>query len=235
MKKVMIATPMYNSMCTANYTISMINLVSEMKFVEDIEIVTLFALNESLIPKTRSMMTHSFLKSDCTHLLFIDADISFSAKDVIDLMKSDKNFVCGIYPKKKINWDRIHNSIMKGGPANLLPLFGSEFLVHETENGERTEDFVEVDRAATGMMMISRKVFEDLTEYVHTFKVEDSVDNVSDRDEWMKEYFFTSTDPQTGVFLHEDFNFCRLWKIIGGKIYASTKMKLQHVGTHVYG
>ena len=236
MKKVMIATPMYNSMCTANYTISMINLMTHMKAINDIELVTLFALNESLIPKTRSMMSHSFLRSDCTHLLFIDADISFHAPDVIDLIRTDKDFVCGIYPKKKINWEKIRqisrNDLI---PANILQLYGSEFLVYETPNGEKLDTLVEVDRAATGMMLISRKVFDDLADHVSTFKVEDTVNNVSAKDETMREYFFTATDPQTNIFLHEDFNFCRLWKNIGGKIYASTKMKLQHVGTHVYG
>ena len=232
----MIATPMYNSMCTANYTISMIELFTEMKKVNDIEIVTLFALNESLIPKTRSMMAHSFLKSDCTHLLFIDADISFVAKDLIELMRSDKDFVCGIYPKKKINWNQIHHAMKNVNvQPNLLQLYGSEFLVHETKDGERSTDYVEVDRAATGMMMVSKKVFEDMSDLVSSFKVEDSVDNVSEKNESMKEYFFTDTDPDTDIFLHEDFNFCRLWKNTGGKIYASTRMKLQHVGTHMYG
>ena len=236
MKKVLICTPMYNSVCTAGYTISMMNLLNSLVGNEKISINTLFALNESLIPKTRSLMVHSFLKSDFTHLLFIDSDISFEARELIHMIENAKDITCGIYPKKSIKWENVHSAVSSGVNHSLLPLHASEFLYHPIPEAHKEEDgLIEVDRAATGMMLISRHVFETLSDKVPVFKLENEQQNISMKDDEIKEFFYTTTDPKTNIFLHEDFNFCRLWKEAGGKIYASTTMKLQHIGTHVYG
>ena len=53
-----------------------------------------------------------FLQSDCTHFMFIDADIEFDPMDVLSLMflcdeESDKDIVCGVYPKKHVAWDKV--------------------------------------------------------------------------------------------------------------------------------
>ena len=48
------------------------------------------------------------------------------------------------------------------------------------------------------------------------------------------EFFATSID-STGALLSEDYHFCDLWRKHGGKIYANPFVKLEHVGTYVYG
>ena len=37
-----------------------------------------FVFNESLIQRARNLLAHNFLKTDATHLMFIDADIKFN-------------------------------------------------------------------------------------------------------------------------------------------------------------
>ncbi|NBO87112.1 MAG: hypothetical protein EBV00_02995, partial [Burkholderiaceae bacterium] len=59
--------------------------------------------NESLIQRGRNALAHQFMKTKCTHLLFIDADIKFDANDIIPMVLADKDIICGIYPKKEIN------------------------------------------------------------------------------------------------------------------------------------
>src|SRR5713226_2933477 len=44
---------------------------------------------DSLVPRARNVLTHYFLDSDCTDLLYIDADISFAAEDALSLLDSD--------------------------------------------------------------------------------------------------------------------------------------------------
>lgn len=229
---------MYNSQCTAGYAISMINLIQEATKDPDLDVKMLFALNESLIPKTRSMLAHAFLNGDADYLLFIDSDLSFVPNQIIKMMKSGKDFVCGIYPKKKINWDMVRRAVINGVATENLQTAASEFLYHPSATRNPTEDqdgLVEIEKAATGMMLIHRRVFEALKDTVPKFRLEDAVDNVSGKDDVFLEYFRAGVDPKTGIYLHEDFFFCHLWRQTGGKIYAAKWVQLQHIGTHVFG
>lgn len=235
MKKVLICTPMYNSQATAQYTISMIELMQLLSQEPDLAVTTLFALNESLIHKTRCMLAHAFLKSDATHLLFIDSDIGFSAKQLIKMMKTDEDFVCGIYPKKSIKWEYLAEAMADGFSVDTIQKGLLDYLYVPVADADESNDLIEIERSGTGMMLLSRKVFEDLADKVPEFKLENKVDNVSSFDEPIKEYFYTSIDPESKVYLHEDFNFCKLWKDNGGKIYAASWIELTHSGMHTYG
>ncbi len=80
--KLFIGTPMYGGVCTSNYLQGMIDLSAAcaaynipMNFHE--------ITNESLVQKARNTCVEAFLRSDSTHLLFIDADIGFTAKDAL--------------------------------------------------------------------------------------------------------------------------------------------------------
>ncbi len=235
MRKVLICTPMYDSSCKAQYTISMMELMTRLNNEPDLEVKTLFALNESLITKTRNLLTHSFLNSDCTHLLFIDSDIGFDADQLIRFMKTDKPVLCGVYPKKNLDWNKVTNAVRSGIPPNNLLRHSLEYLFLQSPNAFVDDDgLVEIDASGTGMMMISREVFEKLSDSVDSFRLESKLDNVSHDGEYIKEFFKSTIDKETAVYLHEDFTFCKMCKSIGEKIYAATWMSLSHSGSFVY-
>jgi hypothetical protein len=236
MTKVMVTVPMYGSMCTAGFAISLANLMKKAVEWPSVHIEVLYALNESLIPKTRSMLAHAFLKSDADKLLFIDSDIAFDADQIFKMICTEEDVVCGIYPKKNIKWDRVAAAAMGGVSPEQLQTATAEYLFHPINDAKPDErGLVEIDRAGTGMMLISRRVFEGLSDKVSSFKLESGIQNVNDKDDRIKEFFFTATDPDSGIFLHEDFNFCKLWKETGGKIHAATWVRLQHVGMYTFG
>ena len=54
------------------------------------------------VERARNILTANFLESDCTHLLFIDADIGFSAEDVARIASHDQPVVGGMYPLKNM-------------------------------------------------------------------------------------------------------------------------------------
>lgn len=236
--KVLIATPMYNSQCTAGYTASMIELFKQSKNYPDIELEFMYGVNEALITYARNICANIFLKSDATHLLFIDADIQFQADQVFKMIETGKDFVCGIYPKKKIDWERVRHFAIQGAPAEHLQSLANEYLFEPTPNSTPDENgLIEIKRCGTGMMMISRKVFETLKDEVSKFALVSPVQsNVKfDQKEKYKEFFYTSKDKKTKVFMNEDFTFCNLWRKNGGKIYGAPWVKLNHIGNHVYG
>ena len=41
-------------------------------------------------------------------------------------------------------------------------------------------------------------------------------------------------EPDTGIYLSEDYTFCRLWRNLGGKIWLDTQGALMHVGPHEF-
>jgi len=236
--KVLISTPMYNGQCTAGYTASMIELFKRHSTFENLELQFMYGINEALITYARNMCANIFLKSDATHLLFIDADIQFNADQVLKMIKTERDFICGIYPKKKIDWDKVKNFAMQGAPAQHLQGLANEYLFEPFENFDPDEEgCIEIQRSGTGMMMISRKVFETLSDKVSSFSLVSPVQsNVQfDQENKYKEFFYTSVDPKTNIFLNEDFSFCNLWRENGGKIYGAPWIKLQHIGNHTFG
>ena len=47
-------------------------------------------------------------------------------------------------------------------------------------------------------------------------------------------FFDTYYSKESKLYLGEDFNFCKLWTDIGGKIYALADEEISHVGEKMY-
>jgi hypothetical protein len=229
MKKLMIGTPMYGGLCSAYYHFSSINLM-RMACKEGLEISHQFTTTESLITRARTGIANTFLNSDCTHLLFIDADIGFEPEDVFKLLSHNLEFVCGGYPAKNIDWKHISAAAQRGTPAQLLPTFASPYIYNRLS--EQPEDvpagLIEVKNAGTGFMMISKSVLEKLSGHVPDY-INNQFDNHGTR---AKEFF--STTIKNDILLSEDHYFCEKWREIGGRIFIDPSIRLKHIGTYVY-
>ena len=88
-----------------------------------------FILYQPSISRARNLLSAMFLQSDCTHLLFIDADIDFSPDDVFSLIRAmDANAEVGVlggaYPRRMINWRNVARAVelglAKDNPAELV-------------------------------------------------------------------------------------------------------------------
>ena len=231
---IMIATPMYGGMCTGPYVSG---LLGTLAFMRNINVPVYWAqiMNESLITRARNDLVRLFLEKGFDYLMFIDADISYDGGAVGQLLAADKDIVCGIYPKKEVNWDSIARAA-KEGKDNLKD-YGGSFVFNMAGNQAITDDdgLIEVRHGGTGFMMIHRRVFEALIPHVPTYRTSSFKDPVTG--EYAKplthEFFATSID-ETGALLSEDYHFCELWRKHGGKIYANPFIKLEHVGTYIY-
>ena len=54
----------------------------------------------AIVSKARNLLVTQFMKSDCTHLLFVDADINWTASNVLQLVVKSKDIVSGLYPSR---------------------------------------------------------------------------------------------------------------------------------------
>lgn len=223
--KLCIATPMYGGMCSGPYTHSML-VLSDALLKAGIPWINRFVYNESLITRARNALTKQFLDiPDCTHLLFIDADIGFNPDDVISLIKQNKDIICGTYPKKVINWEHVHYAATNGVPVDKLNEYTGEFAFN-MPNGDGSFEIdpnkpFEVLDSGTGFMLIQRHVFDEIK--VPTYKISDVV---------YKEYFTTAIHDEK--LLSEDYNFCKMARDVGFKIYVAPWVKLDHVGSYIF-
>jgi hypothetical protein len=54
----------------------------------------------AIVSKARNLLVTQFMKSDCTHLLFVDADVNWTASNVLQLVGKNKDIVSGLYPSR---------------------------------------------------------------------------------------------------------------------------------------
>ena len=237
-RKVFVATPMYGGMCTGFYTQSVLQM--QMMFMRNqVESALSFVFNESLIQRARNSLAHAFLKTDATHLLFIDADLRFDPEGVYKMLEANKDVICGIYPKKEINWEMVKRGVEAGAPAEDLKFYTGSWVINLAGYaGSATFDPtkpLEIWAGGTGMMLIKRKVFEKLMKVTPSY-ANDMVDlaGTLKNQERIYNFFSLSIEPGTDRLLSEDYHFCREWRNIGGKVYAAPWLTPGHVGSYLF-
>jgi hypothetical protein len=244
--KLFIATPMYGGMSHGLYVKSCLDLQNIMNRY-GIETKFSFLFNESLITRARNYLVDEFLRTDYTHMLFIDSDIHFNAQDVVALLALDKDLIGGPYPKKSINWKNVIDAARKHpdlAPSELEKLVGDYVfnVVKGTSQFSVTEP-LEVMEIGTGYMMIKREVFDKMKEaYPQIHYKPDHVGQKNfDGSRYIHAYFDTVIDTKESItgggsdrYLSEDYMFCQMWRKIGGQIFLCPWMKTQHVGTYAF-
>ena len=237
--KLFVATPMYGGMANGLYVKSSLDLQAVMSRY-GVETKFSFLFNESLITRARNYLVDEFLRSDCTHLLFIDSDIHYDPRDVIALMALDKDVIGAPYPKKSINWGNIAAAARKHpnlDPKELETLVGEYVfnVVKGTSQFQVTEP-LEVMEIGTGFMMVKREVFGKYAEAYPEYRYKpDHVGQANfDGSRYIQAYFDTVIDPESERYLSEDYMFCQWWRKIGGQIYLCPWMKTQHIGTYAF-
>ena len=238
MTKLFIATPMYGGMCAGYYAQSLLSLQNLLRD-NRIDTAASFLFNESLIQRARNALAHGFLKTDFTHLMFIDADIRFDPKDVLPMILADKPIICGIYPKKEINWSAVHAAAQAGVPPEELKKYSGSFVVNLVGYaGEQRVELgqpCEIWNGGTGFMLIKREVFEQLKDKVPSY-INDTNDlGGAIGQDRIYEFFATSIEPIGERLLSEDYHFCKIWREkCGGTVWAAPWAHLGHIGTHMF-
>jgi len=172
-RSLFVGIPAYGGMTTGIFTRSIIDL-SAITTHYGIPVRFYFLFNESLIPRARNYICDEFMRSDATHLLFLDADIGFNANDVIAMLAlqgddSPYDVLCGPYPKKVISWEKIKAAVDKGAadedPNNLENFVGDYvFNPANGQNSIRLDEPAEVLESGTGFMLIRKNTLQKFAE-----------------------------------------------------------------------
>lgn len=230
-KSLFLAIPAYGCMVKNAFLSSLMDLKAECKRLNipcQIEIVG----NESLITRARNLLAAKFLHhSTCTHMMFIDSDISFQAHDVLSMLEGDMDVLCGAYPKKQYFFD--HRSRTS---SDDVPLKFMDFNVNKqdtcqatTHRGTTGRVYHQVLDAATGFMMIKRQVLQEMND-AYASELHCNNDVRGYRVDRYVALFDCMIEPTTRRYLSEDYAFCRRWQQLGGKVWMDLACTLGHVG-----
>jgi len=248
-KRLFVATPMYGGQCHGMYTKSISDL-TKLCTHYGIECKFFFLFNESLITRARNYCADEFMRSDYTHLMFIDSDIGFDPNDVLSMLalmdvndpKNDKNIMCGPYPKKTIAWEKIKTAVDKGyadeNPGELERFVG-DYVFNPSKGQEkvRLDEPVKVLEGGTGFMMVTKHAFEEFQKAYpdYSYKPDHVRTKHFDGTREIMMYFQALIDPESKRYLSEDYMFCQWMTKVGIDTWMCPWMKLMHTGSYTFG
>ena len=244
--KIQVATPMYGGQCFGSYTKSLLDLSRAFQSY-GINSQFSFIFNESLITRARNYLVDEFLRSDATHLMFIDSDIEFNPMDVIALLAVKKPIVGGPYPKKCIAWENVYDAarfgLVPGNDRGKLADYAGDFVFNTVPGTKQIQlnEPVEVLEIGTGFMMVEREVFTKFAEaYPQYWYNPDHNRSASfDGSRKIYQYFQAEIVPTEGMadhsrYLSEDYWFCQKARDIGVGVWFAPWMQIRHHGTYIY-
>ena len=248
-RKLFVATPMYGGQCHGMYTKSSVELAKICTYY-GIEVKNFYLFNESLITRARNYCCDEFMRSDCTHMIFIDSDIGFDPNDVLTMMAlmdtddpdNDKHIMCGPYPKKTIAWEKIKHAVDRGFAdenPNELDNFVGDFVFNPADGAGsfQISEPVEVLEGGTGFMMIRRSAFEKFNDaYPDQLYLPDHARTKDfDGSREIMAYFDCVIDPDSKRYLSEDYMFCQWARKAGIKVWLCPWMRTTHMGSYFFG
>jgi hypothetical protein len=235
--RVVIATPCYGGQLTMAYVESALAL---QRACAERGIGLAFDLraNEALITRARNDLAARFLRSNGTHLMFVDADIGFAPAQFFRLLEFNVDVAGAAYPLKRIDWGRVKRAVEdKRSDIEGSALEYVLYLEGDGKSVNARDDFIRVRYAGTGFLLIRRSVIERLSE-AHPELRYKAIERAADvgRDDVPQQVslFECMIDPETKEYLSEDYAFCRRWRALGGEIWLDLKSKLTHYGSNPF-
>jgi len=154
------------------------------------------------VDDARNAVVRDFLASDCDEVIFIDADVDWEPKHIVQLCGRDLDLVGGVYPYRRDGSDNM--------PVRMLD--GSRL---------RADALSEGGGLPTGFLKIKRRVLEALAAHAPRY---------FDKTHETAMVFARPVPGDDLVRWGGDIDFCNRWRAMGGKLYADAELRLGHPG-----
>jgi hypothetical protein len=189
---VYIATPAYDGKVQTDYAMSIAE-TCQLATAMGVRVTMCMMRNNIFIDHARNHFVNLFLKSDATHLMFIDADLKFEPRAVLGLVKSGLEICAGVYPKRQ-------------DPEE----YPARYAINPATDGIWTENgWVLCSRVPTGFLCISREVLQKMWDAAPEYR------NASE--EPIRRLFYTYINDNK-TLVGEDFAFCEDYEKQFGKL-----------------
>ena len=236
--KLFVATPVH-SQVSMHYMQSVFKLQAECH-EKNIPIM-LQLMKSSLITQGRNLCVSEFLLTDCTHMLFIDSDIQFSAESIFKMICKDQEILSIPYPMKNILWDKVCDKWRDIPDLDFTQLStsGNKYPVRlkdAEDDINMCDEMIELSHSMTGCMLIKREALNKMIQAYPDLiiKQETMIDGTQQYRKHLYNFFDTYYDKENKLYYGEDFAFSRLWTKIGGKCMALITEYITHIGEYEY-
>jgi hypothetical protein len=212
MKKLMIASPCHHGKVDTHFTLALIQSLYILDHAR-IQTVVLLPTTGSILAKERNQIVTAFMKSDCTHLLMVDNDLSWDADAPLKFLNSGKDFIAGVYParsdRKEVKYIFIGDTNDNGSIKNEGPL-------------------LKMLGVPAGFVMVTKKCIETMQKALPELYYKGiDIDGIEEDG-----YVFFNTELEDGKFWGEDYVFCRRATKSGINIWCDPSIYFNHAGTH---
>lgn len=236
----MVATPMYDGAQGPFVRAAMALALSAQ--TQGMGIDFSFLLHQPCIDRARAMLVDGFLRSDFTHLMFVDADVDFAASDIFSMLATmQRNPACGVigppFPRRKIHWGNVARAALMGLAADepeRLARFSGDFafaFLHDQQMF-RLDEIVELEHLGSALMIIRRDVIEALVarhpELAYRPDAEER--QAYGLGERVHALFQPMIEPKSQRLLAEDYAFCRRVRDCGFRIWLAPWARTSHTG-----
>lgn len=229
--RVKIMTPCYGGMLSTNFATSLLDLQAACA-ARGISLDWDLRDGGADVVRAREYCVEAFLNDTAaTHLLFIDADIGFSAEQVFRLLDFDADFTAAAYPLKGLFWDRLAAAAREG---HVDPSVSFRYALTWEDGGDAKtlDQFARARSVGIGFALLRRSAVTKLAE-ASAVKAVGRVDSAPDDAETSFDapgLFGCMVDSCTGMYLSECLAFCHRWTGLGGEIWIDLQSRLTHVG-----
>lgn len=246
--KIVIGMPAYGGMVHMLNALSLLQTQAQCQAM-GLQVGVIPVLHESLIQRGRNCVVHEFLKvaeDPEDRLLFIDSDIQFDPSAVLALRDTDFPVVGAAYPKKRLDKESIEAAIKAGAP-NPWAQAADYFVRPEVPENQYTQSDgkwvtapIQVEKGCipshwvgTGFLMMKAQALLDMIRaYPETAYVGDMPGTNGEVIHALFDCEISHEDG--GVYLSEDYLFCKRWRKMGNRVMVHCGIRLDHIGVHTY-
>ena len=191
-----------------------------------------FSMNRHLL----SLTVVAIISSGCATL---SQDDAFQPIKQLKVDLSDNNI---IWSRNAEDEQKIKLAVDKGiadDDPNVLERYVGDYVFNPKAGtgAVRIDQPIEVSEVGTGFMMTKRSTFTKFKEAYpqYSYKPDHIRTEHFDGSRKIMQYFQAEIDPKSERYLSEDYWFCQKAQAIELKTWFCPWMKLQHVGTYIFG
>lgn len=209
MIKLFLATPAFDGKLNVSYAVSLAE-TRVLMAMNQIDTVICIKTSGSLLVRERNDLIKEFLKTDCTHMLCIDSDISWNPIDVKRMIEQNEPFVAALYPAR--------------GPDNVFL-----FRAVQGENGRMEvsqKGLLKMEYIPAGFMLLRRDLLEKMVDHFPELYYCPKNESLKNEDG----FHLFAVELWEGEFWGEDYTFCRRARQAGFDIWIDPIIRLDHQG-----
>ena len=203
--EVLFGTPTYDKTLSVDYVHSIIPTIQELTR-QGVNAQWFALAGNCFVDRARNAIVDHFLKSTCTDLIFVDADVGWDWQAVTRILSHDVDIVGGLVPKRAAdNEAEFHSNALTGRIVNGL---------------------FETKELPTAFMRIRRNVFKEIDKAYPSLKGSDLACPHTP--------YFQSKIVDGHGFNGEDIFFCRRWDAMCKSIWIDADISFSHRGDKVW-